>query len=88
MLTSNYSRVAKKFFDMAVEANAVNEYFPIWSTCLGFEMLVTLSVNETEIITNCSASNFMSNIEFIGDYIELSGSKMFNGLSQSLFKVC
>ena len=73
---------------MAVKAYAVNDYFPIWSTCLGFELLVTLSANDTKIMTNCSASNLMSNVEFNGDYIELAGSKMFTTISESLFKVC
>ena len=40
----------------SAQANARGDYFPIWGTCLGFELLATVTAG-SHILTNCSSSN-------------------------------
>ncbi|XP_072460775.1 gamma-glutamyl hydrolase [Notamacropus eugenii] len=41
--TSDYSYVARLFYNKALQANKKGDYFPIWGTCLGFEELTVLT---------------------------------------------
>ncbi|XP_064026869.1 gamma-glutamyl hydrolase isoform X3 [Pogoniulus pusillus] len=48
--TSEYSRVAKIFYHKALEANDKGDYFPVWGTCLGHELLTYLTSGEVLLI--------------------------------------
>ena len=50
-----FERAGKKMFDMALKANDNGDYWPIWGTCLGFELLAFLAINETHSLTRCSS---------------------------------
>ncbi|XP_019383268.1 PREDICTED: gamma-glutamyl hydrolase [Gavialis gangeticus] len=41
--TSQYSSIARIFYNKALEANDKGDYFPVWGTCLGFEELTYLT---------------------------------------------
>jgi len=32
--------------NLAIEANDKGDYFPVWGTCLGFELLLLASAND------------------------------------------
>ncbi|KAL4655697.1 gamma-glutamyl hydrolase-like [Arapaima gigas] len=40
---SQFSRVSKIFYDLAIKANDALDYFPIWGTCQGFQQLTVLT---------------------------------------------
>ncbi|XP_036387761.1 zgc:171566 [Megalops cyprinoides] len=40
---SQYSRLSKIFYDLAIKANDAADYFPIWGTCQGFQQLTVLT---------------------------------------------
>jgi len=40
---SGYADASNAFFKMAKEANLAGDFFPIWGTCLGFEMMVLMA---------------------------------------------
>ncbi|XP_039971601.1 zgc:171566 [Xiphias gladius] len=44
--TSQFSRAAKIFYDLALRANNAGDYFPIWGTCQGFQQLSVLTANK------------------------------------------
>eukprot|EP00064_Thunnus_orientalis_P013556 superscaffoldBa00002227_g13595 len=44
--TSQFSQVAKIFYDLALKANDAGDYFPIWGTCQGFQQLSVLTANK------------------------------------------
>lgn len=44
--TSQYSRAAKIFYNLALEANDRGDYFPIWGTCQGFQQLTVITANK------------------------------------------
>ncbi|XP_062842654.1 zgc:171566 [Trichomycterus rosablanca] len=43
---SQFSRVAKIFYELAIKANDASDYFPIWGTCQGFQLLTVLTSNK------------------------------------------
>lgn len=44
--TSQFSRAAKIFYNLALKANDAGDYFPIWGTCQGFQQLSVLTANK------------------------------------------
>nr|XP_057911662.1 zgc:171566 [Doryrhamphus excisus] len=44
--TSQYTRAAKIFYNLALKANNGGDYFPIWGTCQGFQQLTVLTANK------------------------------------------
>ncbi|XP_068199647.1 gamma-glutamyl hydrolase-like [Antennarius striatus] len=54
--SSGYATAAKTFYNLAVEANDRGDYFPVWGTCLGYQMLTLLTSGERLLSsTNTSA---------------------------------
>uniref|UniRef100_A0AAY5L0S0 folate gamma-glutamyl hydrolase n=1 Tax=Esox lucius TaxID=8010 RepID=A0AAY5L0S0_ESOLU len=41
--TSQYSRLSKIFYDLAIKANDAFDYFPIWGTCQGLQQMTVLT---------------------------------------------
>jgi gamma-glutamyl hydrolase len=54
---------------------------PLWGTCQGFELLHSLLVNTTDVLTHFNASNIRSPIQL--DSNQLENSKMFSDFSLS-----
>jgi len=48
-----YAEASKWFFDMAKQENAGGEVFPVWGTCLGFEMLALLGNDDQPYRAAC-----------------------------------
>lgn len=44
--TSQFTRAAKIFYDLAIKANDASDYFPIWGTCQGLQQLTVLTSNK------------------------------------------
>lgn len=49
---SGYAKAGKALFDMAISSDT---YYPIWGTCLGFELLAYLSNEERPNLKHCSS---------------------------------
>ncbi|XP_062911348.1 gamma-glutamyl hydrolase [Mobula hypostoma] len=48
--TSNFVKVAKIFYDLAMKAFDSGDYFPIWGTCLGLQALAVLTAGKNLLI--------------------------------------
>ena len=48
---------AKWIWNLALESNQRGEYFPVWGTCLGFEILISLTGGENALQSGFSAEN-------------------------------
>lgn len=55
---------AKKLYRMAIEANDRGDYYPIWGTCLGFELLSVLTADDNHL-TDCSANDMLLKMDFV-----------------------
>ncbi|GIZ01035.1 gamma-glutamyl hydrolase [Caerostris extrusa] len=72
------------FLVVATFSEAMNDngdFFPIWGTCLGFELLNYLAANDTLWMKSCAAEDLPTNIEFANGY---KNSRMFKDLDMSL----
>lgn len=59
-----YADAGHYIYEIAKEINDNGTYFPVWGTCLGFELLVYLTANLTEVRTYCSSSSQALPLEF------------------------
>ncbi|KAF8771920.1 Gamma-glutamyl hydrolase like protein [Argiope bruennichi] len=80
LTTKGYGRTGKIIFDISTKMNDKGDYFPLWGTCLGFELLNYLAVNKLWMKA-CDADDVPSNIEFVKGYKD---SRMFQDLDSSL----
>ena len=69
------------------QANDNDDYFPLWGTCLGFELLAFIVVgNDISVLSTTDATNLSLPLEFIeGVWFSLSLSLFSLSLSLSLF---
>ncbi|XP_010707289.1 gamma-glutamyl hydrolase [Meleagris gallopavo] len=78
--TSEYSRVAKIFYRKALEANDKGDYFPIWGTCLGHELLTYLTSGEI-LLVNTKTNGFSLPLNFTS---AAKQSRLFKNLPSDL----
>lgn len=55
---SKYLDVAKIIFKLAKEANDNGDYFPLWGTCLGFQLLCVLQTGTDKVLTDFDSENY------------------------------
>jgi len=46
-----YYETAQYLYDRTVAANAANDYFPLWGTCMGFQLLNLLTANDSSVLS-------------------------------------
>jgi gamma-glutamyl hydrolase len=52
--TEGYATAGVELYKLAKQKNDAGVYFPVWGTCLGFELLFVLSANQTDLRTACN----------------------------------
>jgi len=52
---SGYSRASNILYDLAIQENRNGEYFPIWGTCLGFEMMALMAAQGQPNLKRCQS---------------------------------
>ncbi|XP_063304487.1 gamma-glutamyl hydrolase-like [Pelobates fuscus] len=82
LLTSDFARTAKIFYKLAIEAASSGNYFPVWGTCMGFQILTALTSGE-DLLSPTSADNISLPLQLIND---ISSSKMFQSASPELLQ--
>lgn len=78
--TSDYARVAKIFYRLALTANDAGDFFPIWGTCMGMQLLTVL-VADGNLLTNTTAENMALPLNLT---TEAHSSRMFEGFPNKL----
>uniref|UniRef100_A0A5S6QAT4 folate gamma-glutamyl hydrolase n=1 Tax=Trichuris muris TaxID=70415 RepID=A0A5S6QAT4_TRIMR len=56
-LKSKALRTLYNYMRWAIAANQHGDYFPVWGTCLGFELLLLTFANRTEVLEKCDVQN-------------------------------
>ncbi|XP_071960632.1 gamma-glutamyl hydrolase-like isoform X2 [Antedon mediterranea] len=83
VLASGYGKAAKIFFDMSIEGMKKNgDYFPIWGTCEGHQLLASLAAGKDILISGIDAENLALPLELTSDFVE---SRIFDVLTTSGF---
>jgi gamma-glutamyl hydrolase len=62
--TDGYATAAWELYKLAAEKNDAGVYFPVWGTCLGFELLAVLSANRTDVRNRCDIFNIAMPLTF------------------------
>lgn len=62
--TNGYAEAGAHIYDIAVQMNENGAYFPLFGTCLGFELLLFLSNGKQEYRTTCSSQRQRSALNF------------------------
>ncbi|KAH0617676.1 hypothetical protein JD844_016155 [Phrynosoma platyrhinos] len=81
--TSEFSKVAKIFYHKALEANDRGDYFPVWGTCLGHELLTYLTSGEN-LLTWTNTDGFALPLNFTEG---AKDSRMFQDFPDDLLQV-
>ncbi|XP_028655552.1 gamma-glutamyl hydrolase [Erpetoichthys calabaricus] len=80
--TSDFAKAANIFYKLALQANDKGDYFPIWGTCLGFQLLTVLVAGEN-LLTYTPMENKSVPLNFSqAAYI----SRMFRTFTPELMK--
>ncbi|KAI9536359.1 hypothetical protein NQZ68_034255 [Dissostichus eleginoides] len=79
---SDYARVAKIFYRLALKANDNGDFFPIWGTCMGMQLLTVLVAGKS-LLEKTTAENVALPLNLTSD---ANSSKMFEGFPQKLMQ--
>ncbi|MCJ8735393.1 hypothetical protein PDJAM_G00246490 [Pangasius djambal] len=80
--TSDFAHTAGIYFRLALKANDEGDYFPIWGTCLGFQLL-TVQVAGENLLSKTTADNVSMPLNLTS---EAQSSRMFASFPPELFK--
>ncbi|XP_043100031.1 gamma-glutamyl hydrolase [Puntigrus tetrazona] len=80
--SSGYSKTAAIFYRLALEANSNGDYFPVWGTCLGFELLTLLTSGKL-LLSHTNTSGIALPLNFTHD---VRDSKLFKDFPEDLMK--
>ncbi|XP_061455873.1 alpha-tocopherol transfer protein isoform X3 [Rhineura floridana] len=81
--TSEFARVSKIFYSKALKANDRGDYFPVWGTCLGHQLLSVLTSGE-DLLTWTNTDGFALPLNFTQD---TKGGRMFQDFPDDLLQV-
>ncbi|XP_036452336.1 gamma-glutamyl hydrolase [Colossoma macropomum] len=80
IVSSGYAKAAGIFYRLALEANLKGDYFPVWGTCLGFELL-TLLTSEKLLLSHTNTTGVALPLNFTK---ESKDSRMFKDFPDDL----
>ncbi|XP_029961102.1 gamma-glutamyl hydrolase [Salarias fasciatus] len=80
--TSDFARVAKLFYKLALEANDAGDVFPIWGTCMGLQLLTVLVAGKN-LLTETTAENIALPLNLT---TEAYSSRIFRDVPPDLIK--
>jgi len=78
---SGYADASHAFFKMAKEANDAGDVFPIWGTCLGFEMLGQITNNGQDYLKRCNSYEQSLPLELEPNWLE---SRLFGSAPEEV----
>ncbi|KAL4239715.1 hypothetical protein ACF0H5_000519 [Mactra antiquata] len=83
LLISGYAKAAKIFFDKAVKAyDSDGDYFPIWGTCMGFQILTAMTTGK-DLLTYFDAEDIALPLKFSSDFEK---SHLFKDLPEDVYQ--
>lgn len=64
---TGYAQVGRYVYEFANDMNENGEYFPIWGTCLGFELMLRLAGGDADLLTPCEAEGVAQRLHLQGN---------------------
>ncbi len=85
-MNSGYGRAGEKLWHLALRANERGIYYPVWGTCLGFELLTVVAANETRWLTKCNSTDYATNLNFENN-LDLRNTNLFKNADPYIIDV-
>ncbi|XP_055914172.1 gamma-glutamyl hydrolase A-like isoform X2 [Eupeodes corollae] len=82
--SNGYAEAGFHLFQAAKELNEQGIYFPIWATCLGFELLTYIEANKKEHRSSCSSQKQPLPLEFKEGY---NKSRLFGNAPDDVISI-
>lgn len=82
LVSSGYSRAGSILYKLALQANHNNTHFPLWGTCLGFELLTTLTAG-MKVLQACSSHDQATSLNMTADFRR---SRLYDSIPRTLEK--
>lgn len=82
--SNGYADAGRHIYDVAEEINVQGGFFPVWGTCLGFELLTYLAANGEEHRVHCSSNNQALPLDFKADFRK---SRMFGETPDEIIEI-
>uniref|UniRef100_H3BHD7 folate gamma-glutamyl hydrolase n=2 Tax=Latimeria chalumnae TaxID=7897 RepID=H3BHD7_LATCH len=79
---SDFAKAARIFYSLAIKAYDSGDYFPIWGTCLGLQLLTVLTAGKN-LLTNTSTENIALALNLTSS---AQSSRMFHDFPPELMK--
>lgn len=84
--TSLYRKFGEKLWYLALEKNQ-KRYYPVWGTCLGFELLTILQAGE-DVLTKCDSRNVAMNLNFVEGILNNNNpTRLFRNADSKIIQV-
>lgn len=80
---TNFSSAGKYLIELAIIANKKGDYFPIWGTCLGYELLL-ITIANGYVLETFDSTNHRTQLAYFKNLTK--NSKMFKKLTPKLKK--
>lgn len=62
---TEFMETGEFLLDLAKKINDKGEYFPVWGTCLGFELIMSTIANDSSILSLFNSTNHSMKLKFI-----------------------
>ncbi|XP_053684706.1 gamma-glutamyl hydrolase-like [Sabethes cyaneus] len=82
--SNGYADAGRHIYDVALQLNYDGNHFPIWGTCLGFELLTYLALNGTEHRAHCSSNNQGLPLKFQANFRD---SRLFGSAPDEIVEI-
>ena len=66
-LRSDCVQSSKFIYEIAKELNEKGKFFPLWGTCMGFQLILTHSADQIDIRQDCTLMNCCLPLKFESD---------------------
>ncbi|XP_071050371.1 gamma-glutamyl hydrolase B-like isoform X2 [Onthophagus taurus] len=82
--SDGYADAGQIIYDLALDLNKKGDYYPIWGTCLGMELMIHVALNGEEVRSHCSASKVSMPLNFKEDFRK---SKLFSEAPEEIIEI-
>lgn len=82
--TNGYAEAGRYIYEIASKMNDEGDFFPLWGTCLGFELLTYLSADGNEHRASCYSKNQALPLEFKRGF---RSSRLFSAASKQVIDI-
>ncbi|XP_049861516.1 gamma-glutamyl hydrolase B-like [Schistocerca gregaria] len=79
-----YGEAGAHIYEVAKEMNRQGDYFPLWGTCLGMELLAHVSAGRRELRADCWASNLAMPLNLCPDFFR---SQLFGAIPDDILTI-